>query len=346
MKNRFSGMKFSWPYILLFSVLAACGGGNDKNPEISKIQVNTSINRFDKAYFAIDSNQLYPGLVQVQTAFPYFINDFTANILGAGIIGDSNKILPVANQQFYRSYAPVYAQIKDKFNDLSSTEKELNTAFRYIKAYFPAYQVPKFVSYFGPFDAPGAAITENAIAIGLHLYAGADFPYYTSVEGQQLYPTYLSRRFSKEYIPVNCVRVVVEDLFPEKNANGPLVEQMIEKGKYWWLLKKLMPNTPDTLINGFKKGQYEWCKANEGIIWNLVLQNDQIYSTDPGTIRNFIGEAPTTQNFPSAAPGNIGQWIGQQIVDAYMEKNPQTSAGQIMQMKPRTILDGSKYKPR
>lgn len=121
---------------------------------------------------------------------------------------------------------------------------------------------------------------------------------------------------------------------------------MIEKGKYWWLAKKLMPDTPDTLINGFKKDQYEWCKTNEGIIWNLVLQNDRIYSTDPGTIRDFLGEAPTTPGFPSAAPGNIGQWIGQQIVNAYMEKNPHTTPGQLMQLQPRAILDGSKYKPR
>lgn len=327
--------------------MTACGDGNNNHPDVSQIQVNTHINRFDKAYFAIDSNQLYPGLLQVQADFPYFINDFTANILGAGIIGDSNKILPVANQQFYRSYASVYEQVKAQFDDLSATEKELNKAFRYVKTYFPAYQVPVFVSYFGPFDAPGAAITENAIAIGLHLYAGADFPYYTSIEGQQLYPTYISRRFSKAYIAVNCIRVVEEDLFPEKNAaGGPLVEQMIEKGKYWWLAKKLMPDTPDTLINGFKKDQYEWCKTNEGIIWNLVLQNDRIYSTDPGTIRDFLGEAPTTPGFPSAAPGNIGQWIGQQIVNAYMEKNPHTTPGQLMQLQPRAILDGSKYKPR
>lgn len=169
--------------------MTACGDGNNNHPDVSQIQVNTHINRFDKAYFAIDSNQLYPGLLQVQADFPYFINDFTANILGAGIIGDSNKILPVANQQFYRSYASVYEQVKAQFDDLSATEKELNKAFRYVKTYFPAYQVPVFVSYFGPFDAPGAAITENAIAIGLHLYAGADFPYYTSIEGQQLYPT-------------------------------------------------------------------------------------------------------------------------------------------------------------
>lgn len=345
MNKRFSGMKLSWIAFALF-FLAACGDGSPKKPDTSNIQINSTINRFDQAYFAIDSNQLFNGLLQVQANFPYFINDFTANILGAGIIGDSNKILPLANQQFYQSYAPVYAQVKDKFSDLSATEKELQSAFQLVKAYFPGYQVPKFVSYFGPFDAPGAAITENAIAIGLHLYAGEDFPYYLSIEGQQMYPAYLSRRFRKEYIAVNCVKVVEEDLFPAKNSSGPLVEQMIEKGKYWWLCKKFMPEVADTLVNGFTESQLNWCEANEGIIWNLVLQNDQIYSTDPSIIRNFLGEAPGTPGFPPAAPGNIGQWIGQQIVAAYMEKNPKTSPGQLMLIQPRAILDGSKYKPR
>ena len=64
--------------------------------------------------------------------------------------------------------------------------------------YFPRYEVPKFISYLGPFDAPGVAITESAVAIGLQLYAGQDFPFYTSVEGQQLFPAYISKRFEKK----------------------------------------------------------------------------------------------------------------------------------------------------
>lgn len=346
MKKRFEQMKQRLWLPLLLITLFSCRDGGPKNPDISKIQVNSNIARFDKAYFAIDSADLPKGLSQLQAEYPYFINDFTANILGAGIIGDSNKVLPVANHQFFSSYFPVYQQVKEKFSKLGDTEKELNKAFSYVKAYFPAYQIPKFVSYFGPFDAPGAAITENAIAIGLHLYAGSDFPYYTSPEGQQLYPSYISRRFNKEYIPVNCIKAVEEDLFPDKSQGLALVDQIIEKGKYWWLAKKLLPETADTLINGFTQDQFEWCKSNEGIIWNLLLQNDQIYTTDPGIIQSYVGDAPGSQGFPPVAPGNIGQWVGQQIVEAYLDKNPQTSPGQLMQLKPRAILDGSKYKPR
>ncbi len=335
-------------YFLSFCLLllTACGDHGPKRPDISAIHLNTTIHRFDRDYFAVDSTNLMAGLQGLQSQYPYFINDFTANILGAGIIGDSNKVLPIANHQFFSSYYPVYQLVKDRFEDLSSTEKELNSSFSYLKAYFPAYQVPKFVAYFGPFDAPGAAITENAIAIGLHLYAGADFPYYTSTEGQQLFPTYVSRRFKKEYIAANCIKVVAEDMFPDKSQGSALVDQMIEKGKHWWFAEKLLPENADTLITGFTGEQLDWCESNEGIIWNLILQNDQIYTKDPSIIQNYIGEAPTTQGFPQAAPGNIGQWIGMQIVKAYIGKNPETSPGQLMQLKPRAILDGSKYKPR
>ncbi|GAO41719.1 hypothetical protein [Flavihumibacter petaseus] len=345
-QKRFNPMKGSYCMFLAVIFFLSCGDRKSQKPDISNIAVKAEIQRFDRDYFAQDSNHLPEGLLKLQQQYPVFINDFTANILGAGIIGDSNKVLPVANRHFFTSYAAAYDQVKGRFSDLSATERSLQQAFQYVKAYFPAYKVPVFISYFGPFDGPGAAITENAIVIGLHLYAGADYPYYTSPEGQQLYPTYISRRFDKAYIPVNCIKAVEEDLFPDKSQGMALVDQMIEKGKYWWLAKQFLPDSPDSLITGFSKEQLDWCESNEGIIWNLMLQNDQIYTTDPSMIQNFIGEAPGTQGFPPAAPGNLGQWIGMKIVETYIDKNKATTPGQLMLLKPRTILESAKYKPR
>jgi hypothetical protein len=344
--KRFLLMKSTFYFLIITLLLVGCRGSEKKHPDVSQIRMNVHIERFDKAYFGLDSNDLDNGLKSLQKQFPYFLNDFTENILGAGIISDTNKVLPIANRQFFTSYFGVYQSVKNKFADMSGTEKELNTAFRYVRYYFPKYEVPRFVSYFGPFDAPGVAITQHAIAIGLHLYAGRDFPYYTSLPGQEMYPAYISKRFEKEYIPVNCIKAVEEDLFPDKSQGLPLVEIMIEKGKYWWLEDLLLPEIDDSLKTGFTGEQLSWCKSNEGVVWNLLLQNDQLYSTDPSIIQTYIGDAPGTQGFPPVAPGNIGQWIGLQIVNTYHEKHPSVTPEQLMQTPAREILEGSKYKPR
>jgi hypothetical protein len=339
-------MKFSSYILMAVFFLAACKSNTPKRPDVSGIRVNTKIERFDIAYFSLDSNHLEQGMQSLAKQYPYFINDFTANILGVGPLNDTNTTLPTANRHFFTSYYGVYQSTSKDFANLESTEKELNQAFSYLKFYFPNYTVPRFIGYIGPFDAPGIAITQNSIAIGLQLYAGKDFPFYTSEPGQQLYPAYISRRFDKAYIPSNCIKAVAEDLFPDKSQGLPLIEQMIEKGKYWWLTDLLLPDEPDSIKTGFTKAQLDWCKSNEGVIWNLLLQNDQLYTTDPSIIQNYIGDAPTTQGFPSESPGNIGQWIGLRIVANFLEKHPETTAQQLMLMPARNIIDGAKYKPR
>ena len=53
-----------------------------------------------------------------------------------------------------------------------------------------------------------------------------------------MYPAYISRRFDAVYIPANCIKAVIDDIFPDKSTGKPMIDQMIEKGKQWWLLDK------------------------------------------------------------------------------------------------------------
>jgi len=331
--------------ILLLVILAACRN-NKSIPDVSDIPVNVSIERFDKAFFNLDSNNIVPGLVSLNRQFPYFTNDFVMNILGAGPLSDTNQTAFIVTRQFLTSYQPVKDYIESKFEKLTGVEKELKKSFQFVKYYFPKYQLPpKVVSYIGPFDAPGVAITRYTLAIGLQLYAGKDFSFYKSEQGQQLYPAYISRRFEPSYINVNCMKAIAEDLFPDNSGNKPLIDQMIEKGKYWWLIDQFLPETADSLKTGFTQKQSDWCKANEGLIWNFFLQND-LYTIDPDFVKIYVGDGPNTQGMPDASPGNIGQWVGWQIVKKYASDHPAVTPEQIMKTDTRKIFQEAKYKPK
>lgn len=330
---------------LVMVILAACG--TKKNvPDVSNIPVNVAIERFDRAFFGIDSNNIVPGLIQLNRQFPYFTNDFIANILGAGPLSDTNKTAFIATRQFLTSYQPVNEYLQSKFEKLSTQERELKKGFQFVKYYFPKYQLPpKVVSYIGPFDAPGVAITRFTLAIGLQLYGGKDFSFYKSEQGQQLYPAYISRRFEPEYITPNCMKAISEDLFPDESGNKPLIDQMVEKGKYWWLVSQFLPEAEDTLITGYTQKQTAWCKSNEGTVWSFFLQND-LYSIDPDVVKNYIGDAPNTQGMPDASPGNIGAWVGWQIVKKYAAEHSNLTPEQIMRIEARKIFQETKYKPK
>lgn len=330
--------------VLLFSM--GCNDAAKQGPDISSIQLETPVARFDEAYFSIDSLQMERDLNQLNIQFPNFFNDFTQHILGAGAWSANNELARVAHQRFYSSYLPVYQMTRTTLSDLKTEEKELNTALRYLHYYYPDYRIPRLIAYLGPFDAPGVAITDSALAIGLQLYAGNDFSFYTSQQGQELFPLYISRRFEKKYIAANAVNAVLDDIYPDQSSSLPLLEKMIERGKYWWAKKQLLPNTPDSIITGYTQQQLDFCAGNEGFIWSQLLQSDYLYTTDPSIVPLFLGDAPGTQGFPPAAPGNIGQWIGWRIVQAYASKQEQIHPDKLMKTPARDILDQSKYKPR
>ena len=333
--------------LFIFTIVLFIGCSYNNTPDVSGVNIPLKTHRFEQAFFSIDSNNIPAGLHQLQQQFPGFTNDFTVNILGAGPISDSNQVLLKATMAFYQSYLPVNDSLQKKYSDISKLEKDIHHALQYVKYYFPKYPIPAhLVSFIGPFDAPGIALTQDALAIGLQLFAGKNSSFYNSEQGQQLYPAYISRRFDQEYIVPGCMKAITEDMFPDQSGGKSLIDQMIAKGRYWYLLDRVLPETPDSLKSGFKQQQIEWCKANEGLLWNFFLQNNQLFSTDPSFIQLYIGEAPDTQGFGEASPGNIGQWVGWQIVRTYMNKHPETSPLQLMGMDTKAIFNESKYKPK
>jgi uncharacterized protein YjaZ len=90
----------------------------------------------------------------------------------------------------------------------------------------------------------------------------------------------------------------------------------------------------------------KWCRDNEGLIWNYFVTNENLEVIEPDMIQNYIGESPTTQGMPQSSPGNIGQWVGWQIVNKFAGENSSLNPTEIMNTPARKILTEAKYKPK
>ncbi|MGH2552204.1 MAG: hypothetical protein ACRDEB_00715 [Chitinophagaceae bacterium] len=333
-------------FALLFcAFLIACG--NKKGiPDVSKIKVVIPIERFDQSFFSIDTNHIQDGLRKVQQKHPDFYFDFMREILGVSGSDTSLNTLLVT-REFLRGYLPIYDTLQLIYSKTNKLQKELENGFQFVTYYFPEYKTGKAVLFVGPFDAPGVAATHSGIAIGLQQYAGKDFSVYHSIPGQELFPLYISRRFSSEYITANCMKAVTEDIFPDQSPGKPLIEQMIEKGKQWYLLDKFLPAAPDSVKTGYSQKQLNWCRENEGLIWTYIVKNEDLNSLNPAIIQTYIGEGPFTQGFSQEySPGNIGHWIGWQIIKKFVSKNPGMKPQEIMTTDARKIMETAKYKPK
>jgi hypothetical protein len=328
--------------VLLFS---SCG--NKKGiPDVSNIKINIPVERFDQSFFSIDTNDIRSGLRNVQQKHPDFYFDFMQEILGVSGSDTSLRTILIT-KEFLRGYLPIYDSLQLIYNKTDRLQKELENGFQFVKYYFPDYKTGKAILFVGPFDAPGIASTHSGIAIGLQQYAGKDFSVYQSIPGQEIFPLYISRRFSKEYIAANCMKAVAQDIFPDQSGGRPLIEQMIEKGKQWFLLDKFLPETPDSIKTGYTQLQLDWCKENEGLIWSAIVKNEDLNSLNPTVIQTYIGEGPFTQGFSQEySPGNLGQWIGWQIVKKFVSKNSDMKLHDVMKTDARTILEEAKYKPK
>jgi hypothetical protein len=68
---------------------------------------------------------------------------------------------------------------------------------------------------------------------------------------------------------------------------------------------------------------------------------------NPVVIQTYIGEGPFTQGFSQElSPGNIGQWLGWQIIKKYLSKNPDITPEELMKTDSKIILEEAKYKPK
>lgn len=337
--------KFLFVLILAISLLA-CNNSNKNTPDVSGIKVDIPIVRFDQAFFSMDTNNIPADLRQLRQQYPDFYNDFMQQILGVNGFDTSRNTLLVT-REFLRGYRPIFDSLQLLYKKTDWLQKDLQHAFQYVKYYFPKYNSGKAILFLGPFDAPGVAATGSGLAIGLQQYAGSNFSVYQSGPGQEIFPLYISRRFAPEYITANCMKAVIADIFQDQSGGKPLIQQMVEKGKQWYMLDKLMPDAPDSVKTGYTQHQLDWCKKFEGNIWSYIVKNEDLQSLTPSTIQIYIGEGPFTQGLSQEdSPGNIGQWIGWQIVKKYAAKNSSLKPEDIMQTDAKKILEEAKYKPK
>jgi hypothetical protein len=338
---------------LLIIVFAACNN-KSKAPDVSSIKIDLSVKRFDEDFFSMDTMAMGASLIKLQSKYPEFLPRFLQGIVG---VND-----PEGAKAYYHLYKPVFDSAQLLYRDFDPIKKQLEKAFQYVKYYFPSYSIPVvIIPIIGPMNSKeDFAQMENGeytpnfigrdfIGISLQFYLGKDFSFYSDQYFiNNVAPMYRSRRFDKEYIAADVIKLIADDLFPDKSKTRPLIEQIIERGKQWWLVDKFLPNAPDSVKTGYTQHQLDWCNANEGQIWTDIVRNEKdLYTMSTIAIQTYIGEGPFTSVFSQEdSPGNIGPWIGRQIVRKFADKNSGMTIEQIMQASSKQILEEAKYKPK
>ncbi len=167
---------------------------------------------------------------------------------------------------------------------------------------------------------------DSVIGIGLDRYLGRDCKYYPRLE---IYK-YIAARMNHYNIVPDCIYgwgATEWDFDAMKYPADNVMTEMIHEGKLKYFEKCMLPELNDTILFGFTADQMKFCRNNESQMWQYLIENDLLFSTDQFTIRKLTGEAPFTSYFTNESPGRAAVWLGFRIVESYMMKNRDISLG-------------------
>jgi len=310
---------------LIFSFLFwSCDQKSKVEKTIAETPVNIKVERFDKEFFETTPKDL----VKLKQKYPYFFSPK---------INDSvwlNKM----NAPIWRE---VYAEVQKKYPSTDEIQNEVEELVKHLKYYFPKTKSPKVITLISDMDYTNKAIyADSLVIISLELYLGKEHRFYT-------FPNYLKQNFEPKQMMPDLVKSFAVGKITNPTDKS-FLSQMIYFGKELYLKDVVLPEFNDAEKMGYSPEQIKWCQENEEYIWRYFIEKELLYSDDQKLTSRFIDPAPFSKFYleiDNDSPGQVGSWIGWQIVRSFMQNND-VAVDQLLQMDAKEIFEKSKYKPK
>lgn len=329
-------------FIISICLLSACT--SDPKPDVSHIEVDIDIPRYEKEIFSLDTADIRASVDKVYEAYPEVSDLYFEKVMNFMKRDRSGQLDYDFIKKFVTNEALLGLQdsVNTQFPDLSGVEEDLEEAFRYQTYYFPNKEIPQIYSWISEFGPAVSSLDSSIIGISLDMYLGEDYVYYPSLE----FPRYMYRNFTAEFIPINVMKSVYQSGSPWNEKNKRLIDHMLERGKELYYLEKVLPDTEKHKLIGYTEEEYKWCEGNAIQMWEFFIEKELFYSDNPRDFMKYVKEGPTSSGMPNESPGNTGSWLGWQIVDAFMNNNEEYSLADMHKLTDgQKVLVKSKYKP-
>jgi hypothetical protein len=331
--------------ILVCSFLSTCSDGRRRDvPDVSGIDVEIKVRRFDRDFFALDTGNLEAGVQRLAQEYPEMFPLFAVNIIHDQTNPEETPLEAVRGFLQAPQIRQVYDTVQQVYGDLRWLDRDLTQMFRYYKYYFPQKPVPEIVTLVSEFATDAFTAGDSLCGIGLDMFLGENYPAYFANPNTE--PAYIRRQFTKDYITVRLAKALAQNL-NDTPMGERLLDQMVQNGKSLYIVDCLLPEIPDSMKMGYTREQMEGSYANEQAVWARLLDQNLLYSTDARKLRKLVSPSPNAPVVFQEAPGEIGNWIGWQIVVAYMKRYPKTTMQELINITDaQQFMEMAKYKPR
>ena len=320
--------------------LNSCSKSSRFKIDTHENRIEVKIHRFDKDLLSLDKANIKPGVKQLYTRYPLFINVFTNNILDT-TANDTAAVCKLFGEFLSdKIYAPANKKAKEDFQNIDDIEKKVSDAYTYIHYYFPEVQLPEVYFFVSGFNRQ-VIMNSKFIALGTDFYLGKDFPLYKKLTYQ-----YMISNMRRENLASDLVSTTLFRMFVMHSAEDRLLDNMLFRGKIMYLLSVFMPDEKPEILMGYTTEQWNWSKKYEKSIWAAIIDQKHLFSTDVQLINKYMNDAPFTATISQESPGRLGTFVGWQIVKSYMDKNEKIGLKELMDDESyQKMLEASGYKP-
>ncbi|MDR1332009.1 MAG: gliding motility protein GldB [Tannerella sp.] len=324
------------PALLTICLLTGC----DRSGAVrgSDVENRIHIHRFDRDLFRLISSDTPAFDEQFATEYAAMLK-----VVGLGIFKRQDTRSADFQDRLINYYAEpalyrLYGDALEKYDRIESLEAELGQGFARLHAFFPAMQIPAVYMHVSGFGQ-NLLIDDSLLSLSIDRYMGADYPLY-----QDFFHPFQRQKMNPENVVPDYLTAWLLSEYPFAGNDRVLLERMIYEGKIKYTVSRVLPQVAPETLAGYAPEAYRWCRQNERELWRLIIERKHLYTPDHMTTVKYFSDMPSTF-VADDAPGNLGVWIGWQIVSKYMEKTKASVSELMNNSDSQDILTKSKYKP-
>ncbi|WP_055435078.1 gliding motility lipoprotein GldB [Lacinutrix algicola] len=312
--------------LLTFLSILSCEKEDKTETEIAKINIDFTIERFDKAFAEAKPENL----PELKETFPFMFPQKYDDSFWANQMVDTLQL-------------EIQSEVLKKFKDLKTETSEIKSLFQHLKYYFPQFKTPRIVSVASDVDYRNKVIvTDTIVILPLANYLGNEHYFYQGIQ------EYIIEDLEPEFMTVDLADNYAK-YYTFQQRRKTFLDDLIYEGKLLYFKDKVIPFKTDAEKLNYTEDEYKWTQANEEYIWRYFVDKEVLFSTDAKLPSRFINPAPFSkfylEQIDTESPGEIGKYIGWQIVRAYMDKNT-ISFKQMLTKSTEEIYDNANYKPK
>ncbi len=309
-------------FIISTILIVSCEKKSRLKIDVSDIEMKLKIARFEQEFYNANAETLPKLKQKYPLLFPMEHDSVWLN-----------KIKNKDEQELFLETQKLYSNFTEE-------KKQLENLFKHIKYYQKSFEAPKVITILTNMDSR-IVYADTLLFISLDNFLGKNHRFYDG------FPKYIRQNNTKEHLMVDVAKEIINKQIPP-NSKRRFLDRIIYEGKKMYLLDAYLPELSDKLKIGYSDKKMQWINVNEENVWRYFIDKNYLYSADLKLNKRFIDIAPYSKFYlesDNKSPGQVGIYIGWQIVRSYM-KNNNVSLQKLIQTNEDEIFKKSKYKPK